>query len=254
MKRKNWISQQRKHFDAGARQQALSEGPLPDTSPFVNRQNEIFLNFGGFRDFTGQILEVGCGTGEFTLALLRRRFKVTVLDISKESLSLLKKYVTTAHLDRYLEGMVCSSLEDRTKDLNGYFDIVISASFMHHTVDLNRTIQIMRDLLKPGGRLLAREPNGSWPLWPYLPKVIPSFVWEYEKGLLQCTESNWSKLLSEAGFVDIQIEPLTFIPARVVNQFPSFANLTETVLYKVVPRPLKLRLTMGLMIKARKKF
>lgn len=221
------MSEQRNHFDRLAKQQAVNEYFFPDRSPFVSRQNQIFFNFANLQCFAGKILEVGCGTGELTLALLRHKFKVSVLDISKESLLLLKKYIAAAHLNSYLERVICGSLEDYAEELNGQFDCVISASFIHHTVDINRTIYIIRNILKPGGKLLAREPNGSWPLWYYLPIIIPSFVWEYEKGLLQCTQSNWLKLLSKAGFGDIYIEPLAFLPARFVNYLPSL-SLTQS--------------------------
>ncbi|WP_328441175.1 class I SAM-dependent methyltransferase [Streptomyces sp. NBC_00444] len=84
------------------------------------------------------ILELGCGVGRMTHALLERGFTVTAVDESAEMLERVRGART-----------ICSAIEDL--DLGERFDVVLLASFLVHSGD----IEVRRGLLRSCVRHLA---------------------------------------------------------------------------------------------------
>ncbi len=100
-----------------------------------------------------QLLEVGCGGGNYTLKLLERMpgLNVTLVDLSQEMLDLAVPRVrpqTTGSVE---------TVRSDIRDVNfgkGRFDIVLASAMLHHlrTDDEWRTVfQALHDALKPRG-------------------------------------------------------------------------------------------------------
>ncbi|MEV5436286.1 class I SAM-dependent methyltransferase [Streptomyces sp. NPDC052682] len=85
-----------------------------------------------------RILELGCGVGRMTHALLERGFTVTAVDESAEMLE-------RVHAAR----TVCSPIEDL--ELDETFDVVLLASFLVHAGD----VEVRRGLLRTCVRHVA---------------------------------------------------------------------------------------------------
>ncbi|HOD12040.1 MAG TPA: class I SAM-dependent methyltransferase [Candidatus Omnitrophota bacterium] len=78
----------------------------------------------------GSLLEIGTGKGHFTLALARRNFLFTAIDLDASAQKVARQY-----LRRYgLENMVAirKMNAEKLSFSNQSFDIVISVNFMHH--------------------------------------------------------------------------------------------------------------------------
>lgn len=100
----------------------------------------------------GRVLEVAAGTGLVTVALARVAQRVVATDYSSAMLAELR-----ARIDR--EGV--RNVECVERDLydlkldRGSFDAVVCANVLHLVPDLERAIAAMKEVLRPGGKLIA---------------------------------------------------------------------------------------------------
>lgn len=93
------------------------------------------------------ILEIGCGTGEFAARLAEARPGASVLatDLSPRFVEL-----TAA---RGVEARIADATELPFEDDS--FDLVAAMWMLYHVPDLERTLAEVRRVLRPGGRFLA---------------------------------------------------------------------------------------------------
>lgn len=103
-------------------------------------------------DNTIDVLEIGCGAG-FAAKYLERSYKnFTGIDYSDE----LIKY---ANLNNKKDNTTFIS-----KDLYDYktphkFDVLFMIGVLHHMVDMEKAMSVAKSLLKPGGFIIANEPQ-----------------------------------------------------------------------------------------------
>lgn len=93
-----------------------------------------------------RVLEVGCGWGEFA-ARLRDELhaEVTAVDISPRMVELAR--------ERGLDARVADVRELPFRD--GEFDCVVANWMLYHVADLDRALEEVARVLRPGGRLVA---------------------------------------------------------------------------------------------------
>lgn len=122
-----------------------------------------------------RIVDLGCGTGAGTLALLERfpEAEVTAVDVS------------AAHLHRLREKAAAAGADDRVRvvqaDLDaaawpelGRPELVWASASMHHMPDPDRTLRQVHDLLAPGGLFAVVELAGFPGFCPKAPrKTLP---------------------------------------------------------------------------------
>ncbi|MDQ0286560.1 SAM-dependent methyltransferase [Desulfofundulus luciae] len=97
------------------------------------------------------VLDVGCGTGNYSLELARRGLKVTGLDISPGMLA-------KARAKAQAEGLPVEFVQGDAVQLpfpDDSFDGVISVSAMEFVPDLGAALQEAYRVLKPRGRLVV---------------------------------------------------------------------------------------------------
>ncbi|MFC8824990.1 class I SAM-dependent methyltransferase [Streptomyces sp. NPDC057137] len=117
------------------------------------------------------IVDLGCGTGAGTLALLKRfpQAEVTAVDTS------------TSHLNRLRQKAEAAGLADRVRtvqtDLDGAWpdlgtpELVWASASMHHMADPDRTLRQVHDTLAPDGLFAVVELAG----FPrFLPEDAPA--------------------------------------------------------------------------------
>jgi ubiquinone/menaquinone biosynthesis C-methylase UbiE len=97
----------------------------------------------------GRGLEIGAGTGYFSLNLLKQGIlsDVTCTDVSAGMLETLAASAERLHLD--VETAVCDA-ENLPFESNS-FDVVFGHAVLHHIPDLERAFSEFRRVLKPGG-------------------------------------------------------------------------------------------------------
>jgi ubiquinone/menaquinone biosynthesis C-methylase UbiE len=97
------------------------------------------------------VLELGCGTGEFSRRLASLARKVVALDVSAEMIRVARSRSVGRPTIEYVVGDM-TTLPFR----RGGFDCVVSLNTLHH-VDTVRALRVMRGALRPGGTLLIAD-------------------------------------------------------------------------------------------------
>lgn len=156
-----------------------------------------------------RIVDLGCGTGAGTLALLERfpEAQLTAVDLSD------------AHLNRLREKAAAAGAADRVRivraDLDatvwpelGTPELVWASASMHHMPDPDRTLRQVHDLLAPGGLFAVVELAG-------FPRFLPEDAPEDAPGLEERCHAaldhhhaeqvphrgaDWGTKLTKAGF------------------------------------------------------
>jgi ubiquinone/menaquinone biosynthesis C-methylase UbiE len=163
-------------------------------------------------DSAAAVLEVGCGTGNFTGPLIASFVNLTAIDVSTDLLAVARTRMPTARLLQ----MDAHSLA--FKDAS--FDAVVGCSVLHH-LDWDTFFDRVRRVLRPSGVIRFSEPNLLNP-HVFLQKKI-SFLkrWAGDSP----DESAFSRLqivrtLEKCGFTSIVVEPFEFlhplVPRKVI--------------------------------------
>lgn len=114
-------------------------------------------------------LEIGAGTGYFSLNLLQAGVvrSATCTDISPGMLRRLEANARSLHLD--VESVACDAAELPFEDAS--FDIVLGHAVLHHLPALERAFAELARVLRPGGTLFfAGEPSRGGDRIATLPK------------------------------------------------------------------------------------
>jgi ubiquinone/menaquinone biosynthesis C-methylase UbiE len=123
----------------------------------------------------GRALEIGAGTGYFTLSLLEEGLirEAVATDISPGMLSALER--SASELGHRVETHRCDAAELPFADHS--FDFVFGHAVLHHLPDLGAAFREFRRVLKPGGTLaFAGEPSYYGDRLAALPKRAALFA------------------------------------------------------------------------------
>jgi 2-polyprenyl-3-methyl-5-hydroxy-6-metoxy-1,4-benzoquinol methylase len=114
------------------------------------------LIFKVLEDVRGKrVLDFGCGEGHLATQLGRLGARVTGIDISPELIALAQRRAEMDEVQHLVEFKVWDILESAPD--NETFDFVVCTDALHH-VDLPSVLQRLYSCLKPGGKLVAKEP------------------------------------------------------------------------------------------------
>ena len=108
---------------------------------------------------SGNILEIGTGKGHFALALAKRGFSFTSIDISEE-----EQKIAKLNLQYYeLEKQVNFRIED-AQDLSfpdWSFDVIFSINVFHHLEKPHGVLNEIVRLLRPEGKIVLSDFNAK---------------------------------------------------------------------------------------------
>ncbi|NEB80674.1 methyltransferase domain-containing protein [Streptomyces sp. SID14478] len=156
-----------------------------------------------------RIVDLGCGTGAGTFALLERfpEAHVTAVDASAGHLQLLREKACARGVSDRVRTVQADLDADRWPDL-GTPDLVWASASMHHMAHPDRALRSVRELLTPGGLFAVVELDG-------FPRFLPADAPEGRPGLEErahrATDSfhaehvphrgaDWGPMLTAAGF------------------------------------------------------
>ena len=95
------------------------------------------------------VLELGCGTGQFTEDLSLISLNITATDFSEEMIAkAMELRKTLPNVSFFKENAIQLSFEDES------FDTVFMANLIHVVADPNKVIAESRRVLKPGGKII----------------------------------------------------------------------------------------------------
>ena len=119
----------------------------------------------------GRAIDLGCGSGRFTVVVAERFEHVVGIDISEQLIQI-------ARLKRPRP-----NIEYRVQDLRLIedpegFDLIFSSTTLHHLPDLSAALTHLRGLLKPHGRIELIDnvaPRPSVPRWRHIAGAVRRF-------------------------------------------------------------------------------
>ncbi|MEV6840392.1 class I SAM-dependent methyltransferase [Streptomyces sp. NPDC051133] len=178
------------------------------------------------------ILDLGCGTGASTRALLRAapHARITAVDASEGMLrrALAKPWPACV---RFLH----LNAEDLATAGHGPFDAVFAAYLFRNVTDPDRVLRIVRTLLRPGGRLAVHEYSLSGSathraLWTAVCRgiILPAGTLSGDRTLYRHlyrsvlefdTAPAFAGRLAEAGFADVRTAPAAGWQTGIVHTF-----------------------------------
>ena len=116
----------------------------------ADRRARLFVAWGHIASGM-RVLELGCGTGEFTKRVVRAGANVVALDLSAELLT--KAQAKVGAEVHFVRGNA-QALPFR----DGIFDVVYGCSILHH-LEVEVALREVHRVLRHGGRLVFSEPN-----------------------------------------------------------------------------------------------
>ena len=186
-----WLERSRVAWDARAERwdaRAEANALAPDRAVELNRVSEALRLQPGAR-----VLDAGCGSGQFAIALAERGMTVTGVDLSPAM-------IRRANAHAMERGVV---IDWRTGDITqladplAVYDAIFARVLLQFVPDVVAALREFRRVLRPGGRLLASVPGALSPIYRaswlrHLPGGDPGnnylLPWELEH-LLQ--EGGW---------------------------------------------------------------
>ncbi len=137
-----------------------------------------------------KILDVGCGTGNFSVKLANMGCKVTGIDISNEMLNVARKKSAEQNLDIEFLNMDLYNLEfeDNT------FDAVISMTAFEFVEDVPKALEELFRVVKKDGQILVGviAGNSSWSEL-YESEAFQNTVFKYANFRTPEEIKNWNK-------------------------------------------------------------
>lgn len=108
-----------------------------------------------------EVLEIGAGTGRFTLLVAPRVRHVTAVDLSANML----QQLAAKTKKQKLENIDRVHGDFMQIDFSKRFDLIIGFSAIEYIRDEGALFRKMAELLKPGGRLLLTTPHHTFIRW-----------------------------------------------------------------------------------------
>ena len=207
------------------------------------------------QDCFGSLLEVGCGAG-FSAQYLRHRFRRYVgIDCSADLVALAKQ----THASNGAKFHAVDIMEFDTRDA---FDVVLMVGVLHHITDLGRAMRKIVELTRPGGWVLANEPNSANGLWQLLRKTRTRLDSDYSATQRQLNAKELHGCFSHAGLEEVHVtgQGLVSTPFAEIILRPQFvfaplaavACLGDSVLQRMLGNRMMLRLGWNLVTTGRK--
>jgi ubiquinone/menaquinone biosynthesis C-methylase UbiE len=144
-----------------------------------------------------RVLEIGAGTGIFTLAIARRCREVTAVDISASMLEILKRKAAGEGLGniRTIEGNA------ETMDLEGSYTVACAFSSLEYLTELRAFFSRLADHIEPGGTLYFITARRSlFRLFAQIGNAMRQGLW-----LKAHSRREIEDMLSASGFEEIRV-------------------------------------------------
>lgn len=204
-------ARERAHYDAHA--QALDPVAMPPRPP--DEWEAAVLGSAG--PLPGRrVLELGCGDGSLSLALLAGGAQLTALDLSPASVALAEARAARWAPDAHRRFLVAPA--EATGLPAGVFDLVVGKWVLHH-LPLRPAAQEIARLLAPGGRAVFVETSGLNPVLALARRLLPGRL-----GVARCGTEDERPLgrselsLLEQFFATVDVDFPVFWLAQMVDR------------------------------------
>ncbi|MEA1896918.1 MAG: class I SAM-dependent methyltransferase [Bacteroidota bacterium] len=174
-----------------------------------------------------KILEIGCGTGEFTKRIVPSGADITAIDISPDLLEVARETIPNATVRFHIQNVEKLDFED------GCFDVVIGSSILHH-LNLKPALKEIYRVLKIGGVVVFTEPNMVNPqIWMERNIIFIRKLTNSSPDETAFTRWGLKKELINLGFKNVSIRPFDFLhpftPSLLIPFISKIGNLVERI-------------------------
>ncbi|WP_256381559.1 class I SAM-dependent methyltransferase [Thermococcus sp. EP1] len=179
---------------------------------YVDR-TEKKLVFSMIKSKNGKALDLGCGTGNYTLELYMRGFDVVGVDLSEEMLKIARKKLP--HVKFIRASAYSLPFEENT------FDLVLSITMFEFIHKPELALNEIYRVLRPGGEVVIGTMNGKslWFIFKRIKSLFEETAYRYARFY---TPSELERLMKGAGFEDVESKGIIFFPS-----FFPFVKLAE---------------------------
>ena len=108
-----------------------------------------------------EILDLGCGSAFFSVALAERGYQVTAVDSSSGMIQMARKRKKINRIGSMLK--IIKIKAQKIAGLSQKFDLILILDVLEHIKDDRQILKIIRELLRPQGKIIL-----SLPAHPYL--------------------------------------------------------------------------------------
>ncbi len=181
----------------------------------VERRVKLFIEYCRLKPGL-KILEIGCGTGEYTRAMIHYGLNLFATDFSLNMVRRAQKKLNTAE-----NGIFFLSDVELLPLRGDSFDAVLGNSILHH-LEVEKALRQIYRVLKKGGRIAFSEPNMCNPQI-FLQKKIKLLKKLAGDSSGEKAFYRWflSRMLERSGFKNIVVRPFDFMhpstPASLVK-------------------------------------
>jgi len=184
-----------------------------DISPYLDRHVDKMIDQAGI-SVEHKIIDIGCGSGRYTLRFAKREYNVEGLDLTEGLLEELKE----RDGGRYNIRLHLTDIIEHDEGLDGNFDRVIGFFALHHMFDLHASFKAMEKLTRPGGMIAFLEPNAFNPLYYIQMLITPGMTWKGDKGVAKMRKSLIFNAMKSAGLANLSVHRFGFFPPFLANQ------------------------------------
>lgn len=203
----------------------LVEGDRPALAYFRQRKLQTALALGGFSP-RSTLLEVGCGTGDYTLLLARAGFRIRGVDLSSLSIDSARVKARMLQLPDVLFGV--SDAEALSEIQDGSVDGVVSFSALRYVPNVEHALSAIRRVLRPKGVAVIDFPNRFCPWFTLLKNHfgVETHIHDHQFSTRQVTD-----LMRNAGFEAVAARRILFttyvLPNRLLPLFKAIDVVGE---------------------------
>lgn len=219
----SWLNQQKEYY------RRLPHAHLQFHAESVYARNiadEVLKHIGLSKG--KKLLEVGCGSGRFTLHLIRTGLSLTALDLSAEQLNNLTD--ASRHLELKADPLVAQTGDiSRAAELfeGQEFDGIIGFFILHHLEDIRSSVQALHPILGNGGAVIFIEPNRLNPLFLAQIFFCKDMTWRGEKGTFRYGVRGYRRCFEDSGYTEFGIRKFGFFPPQILDKFPLMLRIEK---------------------------
>jgi ubiquinone/menaquinone biosynthesis C-methylase UbiE len=203
----------------------LIEGARPALAYFRQRKLQTALALGGVAPGSS-LLEVGCGTGDYTLLLARAGFKMRGVDLSSASIQSAREKASRLGVPNV--SFTVADAETLADIPDCSVDGVVSFSALRYVPNVERALLAIWRVLKPNGVAVVDFPNKYCPWFTVLKNHfgVETHIHDRQFSTRQVTE-----LLRQTGFKAVSAKRILFttyvLPNRLLPIFKTIDVVGE---------------------------